>query len=205
MSRGTVRGVLARSVLSLALLGMASTGLAGSAQAAEPSPLPDQLVNSRDSVSSQYVEASSPEEADAILTQLELSASSSSADSLETAAALSVRYGPCTLYPSTVYLRASSNYGAVGAKPYTKCTVPVTSIKHSTDLRYKSFIWWRLATTKTGGNYGVASYTQKNVEYYCKSKEQSGWSGTTLGTIVYGGRTYYARVYQAAVSLSCGG
>ncbi|MFV0463015.1 MAG: hypothetical protein ACK5MP_07485 [Nostocoides sp.] len=156
-------------------------------------------------MASQYVEASSPEEADAILTQLEFSASSSSTDTLATAAALSVRFGPCTLYPADIHLRASSNYGAVGVKPYTKCTVPVSSIKHSTDLRYKSFIWWRLATTKTGGNYGVASHTQKNAEYFCKSKEKTCWSGTTLGTIVYGGRTYYARAYQTAVSLSCGG
>ena len=116
-----------------------------------------------------------------------------------------MRFGPCVLYPSVVYLRASSNYGAVGTKPYTQCSVLVSSIRHSTDLRYTSFIWWRLATTKTGGNSGVASYTQRNVEYYCVSKESTGWSGTTLGTIVYGGRTYDARVYQPVKTLACGG
>ena len=109
------------------------------------------------------------------------------------------------LNPSVIYLRASADYEAVGTKPYTTCSVPVTSIRHSTDLRYKSFIWWRLATTKTGGNSGVASYTQKNVEYFCKSSESTGWSGTTSGTMVYVGRTYHARVYQTARTLSCGG
>jgi len=38
-----------------------------------------------------------------------------------------------------------------------------------------------------------------------KSSERTGWSGTTAGTIVYAGRTYYARVYQTATTLSCGG
>lgn len=76
------------------------------------------------------MEASSPEEADLLLSELE-----SSDRSLDATAAASVRYGPCTLYPTKVYLRASSNYGAVGVKPLTKCTVPVSSIRHSTDLR----------------------------------------------------------------------
>lgn len=171
------------------------------AEEAPPGALPAAVVDARPVAPSQYVEASSPAQADAILSALEAKPSSD----VLAAATAGVTYGPCVLYPSTVYLRASSNYGAVGSKPYTQCSVPVNSIRHSTDLRYKSFIWWRLATTKTGGNSGVASYTQKNVEYYCVSKESTGWSGTTLGTMVYLGRTYYARVYQPVKTLACGG
>lgn len=118
--------------------------------------------------------------------------------------ALSVRYGPCTLYPSNVYLRKSSGYAAVGFKPATKCTVPVTSIHHDSDIRYKWYLWWRKAgATHSGGNRGAASYTQRNVEYYCTGTTKTTFSGTTLGTIVYGGRTYYARVYMPVASLNC--
>ncbi len=192
-----------RAAAAATLVAVGMCGLAGPAQAIEPDTLPDEVISARDSVPSQYVEASSPEEADMLLTQLESSGGSMSASA---AVAASVRYGPCVLNPSVMYLRESSNYEAVGTKPYTTCTVPVTSIRHSTDLRYKSFIWWKKAgSTHTGGNSGVASYTQKSVEYYCKSSEKTGWSGTTAGTIVYAGRTYYARVYQTATTLSCGG
>lgn len=37
------------------------------------------------------------------------------------------------------------------------------------------------------------------------SSEKSGWGSTTAGTIVHRGKTYYARVYPARVSLSRGG
>ena len=69
----------------------------------------------------------------------------------------------------------------------------------------KSFIWWRLKGTKTAGNQGQASLQQKNVGFTCVSDERTGWGSTTLGTIVYGGHTYYARVYPDRVSLACGG
>ncbi|MGN6610214.1 MAG: hypothetical protein ACTHLJ_00415 [Angustibacter sp.] len=117
-------------------------------------------------------------------------------------AAAGVQYGPCVLYPSPIRIRTD---GKVGTKPHTKCSVPVTSIHHSTDMRYKSFIWWRLKGTKTASNRGQAGLQQKNVGFSCASDEQSGWGSTTLGTIVYGGKTYYARVYPARVSLACGG
>lgn len=122
------------------------------------------------------------------------------------ARAASVEFGPCTLYPSVMYLRKSTGYRGVGTKPYTKCDYAVASIHHDTDLRYKSFIWWRKAKSKDGGNRGVASYTQKNIEYTCVSSESTAWTGTTAGTIVTNaGRTYYARVYQPVKTLDCGG
>lgn len=153
---------------------------------------------------SQYVEANSPAEAVKKLDALDKRASAKSGAT--TYAAASVRFGPCTLYPTKTYLRTSSGKSKVGAKPVTKCTTAVTSIKHASDLRYKSFIWWRKAgPTFTGGNSKVASYEQRNIEYKCVSKERTGWSGTTLGTIVWKGKTYYARVYFTENSLACGG
>lgn len=150
------------------------------------------------------MQANSPAEAIKLLDSLEKNASAKSG--ITTYSATAVNFGPCVLKPTKVYLRTSSGKKNVGVKPVTTCSVPVTSITHATDLRYKSFIWWKKAgKTLTGGNRGVASYTQKTAEYKCVSTEKTGWSGTTLGTIVFRGKTYYARVYHISQSLACGG
>lgn len=139
-----------------------------------------------------YIEARSPDEAYRYLEGLQDG----------TIARASVRFGPCVLYPSPIRLRTS---GKVGTKPQTKCSVEVSSIHHSTDLRYKSFIWWKLKGTREANNSREQSLQQKNVEFSCDGDERTGWASTTLGTIVYGGRTYYARVYPSNASLDCGG
>lgn len=141
--------------------------------------------------------ADSPAEAEQVLDALE------TGDSSMGVSAASVQYGPCVLYPSVIYLRKSTDYTAVGFKPYTTCSVPVTSIHHDSDLRYKWYLWWRKAGTWSGGNRYVASYTQKNIAYTCKGTNSTTWGGTTLGTIVYGGKTYYARVYPPQNKLAC--
>lgn len=146
---------------------------------------------------SQYVQADSPAEANKILNRLEAPGSA------KAMATLGVRFGPCVLYPTKVYLRTSGNKKVVGSKPYTKCSVRVSSIRHSTDLRHKKLLWWKKAGTDKGGNTWEKTYTQKNVGYGCKGKSSTTWAGTTLGTIRYNGRTYYARVYQAARKLPC--
>ena len=144
-----------------------------------------------------YVEADSPQEAIEIFDSLE------SNEGLARTSAASVNYGPCKLHPSVVYFRTSSNKGAVGFKPYTKCSNNVTSIPHESTLRYEYFGLWLVALNKTGGNRGVMNYTQKNIEYYCLGNIDTDFGGTTLGTIVYLGRTYYARVYTPRVELGC--
>jgi hypothetical protein len=116
-------------------------------------------------------------------------------------AAANVKFGPCTLYPTVIYLRTS---GGLGAKPYTICEVPVTSIHQTTDLRYEWWLWWLLADSYSGGNSGEMRYAQRNVQWMCDGDEETTWAGTTLGTIVYGGQTYYARVYQTPVDKPCG-
>lgn len=195
---------MSRSILSLALgvtlmITLASALPAAASEASnEANKRADELALTDDvALPSPYIQATSPADAEKKFAAIEAGGN--------TARATSIQYGPCTLYPSVMYLRKSSNYRNVGTKPYTKCEVPVSSSNHSTDLRYKSFIWWRKATTKSGGNTGVASYTQRNVEYRCVSNESTGWSGTTAGTISYGGKKYYARVYQPVKTLACGG
>ncbi|WP_158013357.1 hypothetical protein, partial [Carbonactinospora thermoautotrophica] len=188
-SRGTV------AALALGLLLAVCPAVAAHGTEADP------IVGGEDDVlsseASPYVLADSPAEAGAILAELE------DADPPTSMTAASVQYGPCVLYPTTVYLRTSSNKKAVGFKPYTKCSVPVTSIHHESDLRYKWYLWWRKAGTWKGGNWNASSYTQRNIEYFCKGSSSTTWAGTTLGTIVYRGRTYYARVYPTQKKLAC--
>lgn len=147
---------------------------------------------------SPYVQASSPKEAIKVLDALQ---SPSTASASAKAAAGSVKYGPCTLNPTVIYLRSS---GGLGAKPYTDCEVPVTSIHQQTDLRYEWWLWWSLADSYTGGNQGEKRYQQRNVQWQCDGDDDTTWAGTTVGTIVYGGETYYARVYQSVVDKPCG-
>lgn len=81
----------------------------------------------------------------------------------------------------------------------------MTSIRHDTDLRYQWWFWWWLADSYPGpGNKGQKRYEQKNVAWSCNDTDETWWSGTTVGTIVYGGDTYYARVYQEPVTRECG-
>ena len=108
------------------------------------------------------------------------------------------------LYPSRVYLRTSSNKGAAGFKPYTKCTENVTSIHQDSSLRYEYFGLWLVARGPvTSSNNNVASLTQKNIEYFCRGEGKTDFRGTTLGTIVSGGKTYYSRVYTEVKNEKC--
>lgn len=111
---------------------------------------------------------------------------------------------PCRLFASTVYLRKSSGYGSVGSKPYTKCKYPVTSISHTTGIDYRSWLWWNSAgPDSTGGNSGVASYTQRNVSYSCSGFDENEFRGTTFGVVVFQGETYYSRVHTPTRELGC--
>lgn len=158
-------------------------------------PITDPPVEALEGQSSSYVLANSEEEAAAILDALASGSTSINAG---------VEYGPCVLYPSVVYLRKSSNYSAVGTKPYTKCSVWVEQIHHETTLKYKWGVWWRSKGPWKGTTYGSSTYTSLNVEYTCRSTEATTWAGTTWGRILYRGNNYYARVYQAQARLNCG-
>lgn len=153
---------------------------------------------------SPYVQASSPAQAIEILDALR---SPQTASPAAKQAAAVAQYGPCTLNPSVLHLRTSGGRNTLGTKPTTDCSVPVTSIRHNTELRYKWLLvfWWLAASYPGPGNQGERRYEQKNVEWQCNGTDSTTWAGTTLGTIVYGGQTYYARVYQDPVDEACGG
>lgn len=202
----TKRMTAAASLTAALLLGGALVPATGASLAAEkPSAtgtgdISDaEMTRLIESGGTPYVQADSPQEAKKLLDRIERSPSS--ADRIAGAS-----YGPCTLNPSRPYLRKSSGYGAVGTKPKTTCYKYVTSIRHSTDLRYKSALWWRLADTDNSGPARRSrAHVSKKVAYSCQSSEETGWAGATLGTIVYGGKTYYARAYTAKATLNCGG
>lgn len=117
----------------------------------------------------------------------------------------SAKYGPCWLRPHGVHTRKSGSWGTVGAKPETECKVPVSVIRHETTLRYSWYIWWLQAgwahvETDTNSKW----FQSVELEYKCRGKEMTTWTGTTLGTIVFRGHRYYARVYHGVRDLACG-
>lgn len=116
-----------------------------------------------------------------------------------------VSYGPCVLYPSVTYLRESTGYNAIGAKPYTKCSTPVSKITHNANIY--TVEWWGasiLVRNFAGSNYNSASYQPLDLVYYCKNKNTSRWWTVTSGTTVYGGKTYYSSVATAISEWPCG-
>ena len=119
-------------------------------------------------------------------------------------AALTPKYGPCTLTLDNVHLRKSGNFGTVGFKARTSCSVPVTSIHLKSDLRYKYYTFWNLAIGGvTDSAYNTRFHIQKNLEFSCNGRVNTVFKGTTLGTIVYNGHKYYARAYSKTSSLNC--
>lgn len=114
-----------------------------------------------------------------------------------------VKLGPCTLYPSEIHLRKSQP-GYIGPKPYTRCEVPVTSIRQVTELDYEWYAWWKQVLEKAGGNTGERNFRQKRIAFKCRGFDSTVWAGSTAGTIVYQGHTYYTRVWQKQVRLPCG-
>lgn len=113
-------------------------------------------------------------------------------------------YGPCTLKLDNIHFRKSGGWGTIGFKAHTNCRVPVSSIKHSSDLRYKYYTAWKLALSGVHASaYNTNTLTQKNVAFTCNGKVDTRFIGVTLGTIVYHGKTYYARSYSSVANLPC--
>ncbi len=116
----------------------------------------------------------------------------------------------CTLDTRYVYMRESGYqkyppYGAAGGKPKTTCTVPMVSIRHTTNM-YKT-VWWgyqHVGGPFEGGNYGVSSYEQKNVEVPCADARNTTFRMVvaSVGTFP-DGQTAGGSAYEEA-NLPCG-
>ena len=152
---------------------------------------------------SNYIEAESPADAVAKMDKM---------DELRKAgfnvgAMAKVNYGPCKIVAAGFHTRKSGNYSTGGFKSTTYCTTKVTSIKHSSQARFKRLAWWikggpdisqpaqKIKGDKYNGTYYPVVFTQTNHALSCKSAKKTTWSGRTLGTIVYKGKTYYADAY----------
>ncbi|MGO2053879.1 hypothetical protein ACT3UD_17690 [Glutamicibacter sp. 287] len=87
---------------------------------------------------SNYIEAESPADAVAKMDKM---------DELHKAgfnvgAMAKVNYGPCKIVAAGFHTRKSGNYSTGGFKSTTYCTTKVTSIKHSSQARFKRLAWW---------------------------------------------------------------
>lgn len=113
----------------------------------------------------------------------------------------------CTLYPSVVHLRASSGYGSVGAKPYTRCLAgSPTYIKQSSSLymvEWSGLSYVHLVTREARANYS-ANLTQQNVEWFCKNLNSSRFTQITNGSTLQRSTVYYAKVQTLTVTIGCG-
>ena len=112
---------------------------------------------------------------------------------------------PCTLYPSPFYER---NSGGVGTKPYTNCSVPVTSITHDTVVEKQSEFgyWEQVGPTFHSSNNNQFSLSPTNVQVLCTNTLYTNWDSYTNGTVVYQGVTFHAfiRASNGPIHYYCG-
>lgn len=197
MKSGPLATVLTLTLGSIAYAPAASASSAAETAVTTVSECMSQVTADGQSHATRFVEARSTAEAMAKLDSLECGSGA-------TQMMATPNYGPCTLNPGAIYLRASYGHNAAGNKPITTCTVPVSKITHANDIRYKWYTLW----TKAGGTTmsyasNVARLEQKNVNKTCQGKTNTTFIGVTLCTIVYGGKTYYARAYTPSRVLAC--
>lgn len=114
----------------------------------------------------------------------------------------------CTIDTGAVYKRTSGTgyqYGTVGGKPRTTCTVLMVRIEQSTTL-YKT-VWWGLQSVAgpfNAVNYGQGTLQQTNVQRVCNDLRSTTFRMIVRGTGVFPtGTSGTASAYEEA-TLSCG-
>ena len=119
-------------------------------------------------------------------------------------AAPTLSKAPCRLASEKVWLRKSGQYGTVGAKPKTTCSVPVSLIWQSTQLQHQFLGLWLAAGQRFNAdakNSGVLG--QKNVAVTCNGTELTRWRAVTFGAVVYLGREFRTSVTTDEADLRC--
>lgn len=161
-------------------------------------------------ISTPYIEFPNVEEAieyfDEIQNRLDDASSMAEARSITTQQLKGREYGPCTLFPSVVHERSakSGKVLSVGFKPYTRCSVPVDSIDHQSRLMYKWWSVWREATPgPPSSNRGQKNLTTTNIQFFCNGEVNTRFKGSTIGTISFGGKSYYSRVFTPTAEENC--
>jgi hypothetical protein len=95
----------------------------------------------------------------------------------------------CTINTGDVYSRASGGiyqFGTVGGKPRTTCTIVVPSIRHETTM-YKK-VWWglqRVAGPFRSASYGEGTLQQTNVQVICQDYRQTTWRMIVRSTTAF--------------------
>ncbi|ROS52699.1 hypothetical protein EDF50_1164 [Frigoribacterium sp. PhB24] len=56
----------------------------------------------------------------------------------------------------------------------------------------------------SGGNRGESRYEQRNIDPHCKNTKRTTWFTVTNGTVVSGGKSYYAQTVGPKRTLACG-
>ncbi|MFJ2350774.1 hypothetical protein [Glutamicibacter sp. NPDC087673] len=161
------------------------------------------FFSEKTSAESNYIEAASPAEAVAKMNMMdELRQAGFNVGTMA-----KVNYGPCKIVAEGFHTRKSGKYETGGFKSTTYCTKKVTAIHHSSQARFKRLAWWvkggraigqpaqKMKAGKHNGTYYPTVFQQTNHALTCKSAKTTTWSGRTLGTIVYNGKTYYADAY----------
>lgn len=115
-----------------------------------------------------------------------------------------VQYGPCYLEPRYIHWRTKSGPGArIGFKPVTKCETKVSLIKHETRLMYEYWNFWKTAYSQPWKASNTSYTEQTNLDFYCRGDVRTLFWGDTKGTIVYGGKEYYAYVMPPSMRFNC--
>lgn len=115
----------------------------------------------------------------------------------------------CTIDASTTYKRTSGTgyqYGTVGSKPVTQCTVVMVKISHSANI-YKT-VWWgaqHVAGPINASNMGEGRLEQKNIEKPCDDLRSTTFYTITRSTGTFPtGASGTATGTTANATLACG-
>lgn len=92
----------------------------------------------------------------------------------------------CTLDSGYLHIRRLGtvyDYGSIGIKPKTTCSIPMASISHSTKI-YKS-VWWgwqHVQTPPLSTNYGVRSLHTTTIEVVCADNRNTTFNAIVTST-----------------------
>lgn len=105
------------------------------------------------------------------------------------------------------YRSGESKYGIIGWKPYTRCTMAPSVIKHE-NLYYRTTVfglWKPHASGTRGVRKNAESFFQTDVTWRCKNKNTEDWMGRTIGTVrAKNGKVYAAQQHAQKLTTNCG-
>ncbi len=93
--------------------------------------------------------------------------------------------GVCESSTENVHLRTSSNKGAIGVKPTSKCTNVAQFMGIATVIsKDTAFGWSKQGSTFTGSAYNTQKYTNTGIELKCTNTKATTWKAVNTHEIV---------------------